>query len=140
MRFVIWDACRAFFLLDSFVVNTLVDDVLVPFMPLAERTDEVLLVHPRDVVHKTQQLPRCIQFRFLCQIMPDGENLVELTQLYGIRPQRLRQAAKSVNDHAINLEAMLLQPLDALHVGGYRLVLDIFAPDDLFSEGVLDDH
>ena len=70
--------------------------------------------------------------------MPDGEHLVKLTQLHGIRPQRLRQTAKSVYDHAINLETMFLQPSDALYVGSDCFVRDIFAPDNLFSEVIKD--
>ena len=51
------------FLLDSFVVNTFVDDILIPFIPLAEHTDEAFLVHPCDVVHNNIISGSCISHK-----------------------------------------------------------------------------
>ena len=52
---------------------TLIDDFLIPFIPLAKCSDTALFIHSGDIIDKVQKLSRCIQ----SQIMSDSKNLMK---------------------------------------------------------------
>lgn len=128
------------FSLDSSVLNTFVHDILILIMSFRKGLKEILLVHSRDIADKFQQVSGRIQLGFFGQIVPYRQYLVELTKLYRAGPKGLCKAAHPVYDCSVNLEIQAFQPLYAFHIVGYGLMSDILSPENLVSQGVLDDH
>lgn len=94
------------FLLDSLVVNTLIQNILILVIPFIECPYKALFVHLGDVVDKVEQSLGCLYVRILGDVMADGQHLMELAELDGDWEQCFCQAFHPVNDNAIDPEAI----------------------------------
>ena len=70
---------RRCFLFYPPVLDTLVQNVPVPRIPVLEGGCERPAVHFCDAAHKIKKVPRCIQLGILREVAPDYKHLVELT-------------------------------------------------------------
>lgn len=131
---------RRCFLFYPPVLDTLVQNVPVPRIPVLEGGCERPAVHFCDAAHKIKKVPRCIQLGILREVAPDYKHLVELTHLHGIRTQHLGQAPHAVRHHSVYPESMRPEERYPLHVVRYRLVSDILTPQYPVAEGILYHH
>ena len=67
------------FLLDALVVNSLIQNILILFVPFVEGAYKALLIHLCNVVDKVQQSLGGLNIRVLCDISSYNQHLVELT-------------------------------------------------------------
>ena len=68
MHYVVSAACMEYDALDSFIVNTFIDNIPVFLIPFIESPAKTLLICFCDDVYQVQQLPRCLYVRILSHI------------------------------------------------------------------------
>ena len=122
--------------------------VLCPFpeevppsvMPPVQVLTELLLAGPCHSTCQFKQFSGRRQFRIAGEVSAYYHHLVELTHLHGVWPEGLKKATHAVTDYAIDDKSILPELFNSFHIGGNRLMTDKLVPEDLVTEGILDDQ
>ena len=74
------------------------------------------------------------------QVSTDNPLLVDLAHLHAVSRECLEKATQPVAHYAMDGKTVLLKPLHALHIVCHSLVPDVLVPQNLSTQGVLDDY
>ena len=91
-------------------------------------------------VRQLQKLTGGLQLRIPCQVSTDNPLLVDLAHLHPVCGECLEKTTQSVAHYTMDGETMSLKPLHALHIVSDSLVSDVLVPQNLATQGILDDH
>ena len=69
-------------MLDTFVLNSLINNILILFIPFLKSTYKAFLIHLCNVVHEFQKFGRGLYVRILSYISSYDKHLMELAHLH----------------------------------------------------------